>query len=319
MTTNLDKIRQIMLHQPSASFNALEKLSPGDLDRLLAEIEKDKHSSQGMHGIFQTVIDGRIVEPCIANENTIRGWLDESRGETSKDIGPRWFRKILQESPALIQSLVWKSADYLNPQKRTQIEADALAQSRKVFSQGARQIKEFSDCEANFRFVCSVLGNSFDSYQLDQAYLAGALKGLASVGSGELAQWEQGRIAQENELLKADAVTPFQVQQQKQIRQHRFVETRRSAVEEELHRRLVLGYERDVVYGNKKHPLPFDYNGQRLDASFIKKCDLATMKILVARFGDAQLTARLQGVTRASATLDRGDGRGPVLVEVEFL
>jgi hypothetical protein len=289
------------------------------LELMEKEKQMQQYESQGMHGIFQTVIDGKIVAANIANEKIIRGWVDEARGETSKVIGPRWFRQCLKDSPALIQSLVWKSADYLDPKKRFQIEQDALTESRKVFSEGVRQIKEFGDNEANFRFVCSVLGNSFSAYQLDQAYLAGALKGLAPVGSGELAQWAQERVAQENEFLKADAVTPSQVQQQKEIRQRRFVETRRTAFQEELERRLVLGYERDVVYGNKKHPLPFDWNGQRLDPAFIKRCDLQTMKILIARFGDAQLTARLQGVTHASAVIDRGDGKGPRTVEVEFL
>jgi hypothetical protein len=278
-----------------------------------------EHESQGMHGIFQTVIDGKIVDANVANEKIIRGWVDEARGETADVIGPRWFRQVLQDSPELIKSLVWKSADYLDSKKRSQIEQDALTESRKVFSEGARQIKEFGVNEANFRFVCSVLGNSFNAYQLDQAYLAGALKGLAPVSSSELETWRQERVAQENEFLKKDQITQQEQAQAKEIRRRRFVENRRSAIQEELERRLVLGYERDVVYGNKKHPLPFDWNGQRLDAAFIKRCDLQTMKVLVARFGDAQLTARLQGVTHASAVIDRGDGKGPRTVEVEFL
>ena len=281
---------------------------------------QEQNESQSWHGIFQTVVNGQILDDNTANRKIIAGWVDEARGETADVIGPRWFRKILQDSPALIQSLVWKSADVLDPKKRSQIEADALAQSRKAFSSAACQSKAFGDSEANFRFACSILGtNSFTAYELETAWLAGAFQGMSSPGAEELESWKQERILQENEFLKRDQITPHEQAQAKEIRQRRFVENRRSAVQEELERRLVLGYERDVVYGNKKHPLPFDWNGQRLDAAFIKRCDLQTMKILVARFGDAQLTARLQGVTHASAVIDRGDGKGPRTVEVEFL
>jgi hypothetical protein len=309
-----------MLHLPSLKFNTPKALPEAELDRMVAQIEKEKQMQslipQGFHGICQTPYKGKVLRHCEANYKLLTGWLHEDQGEV---LGVVWFLKVLQEHPRYEAQLVWESADVLDPKKRSQIGQDALAESRKVFSEGARQIKEFGDNEANFRFVCSVLGNSFNAYQLDQAYLAGALKGLAPVSSSELETWRQERIAQENEFLKKDQITQQEQAQAKEIRQRRFAENRRSAVEEELHRRLVLGYERDVVYGNKKHPLPFDWSGQRLDAAFIKKCDLQTMKILVARFGDAQLTARLQGVTHASAVIDRGDGKGPRTVEVEFL
>ncbi len=279
-----------------------------------------EHESQGMHGIFQTVIDGKIVDANVANEKIIRGWVDEARGETSDVIGPRWFRQCLKESPALVKSLVWKSADYLDPKKRSQIEAVTLAESRKVFSEAARQSKAFGDSEANFRFACSILGtNSFTAYELETAWLAGAFQGMSSPGAEELESWKQERILQENEFLKRDQITPHEQAQAKEIRQRRIAENRHSAVQEELERRLVLGYERDIKYGNKIYPLPLDWKGENLNAQFIKRCPLATMKILVARFGDSQLTARLHDIHKASALIDRGDGKGPIVVEYEFL
>jgi hypothetical protein len=281
---------------------------------------QEQNESQSWHGIFQTVVNGQIPVANTANRTVISGWVDESRGETTKVIGPRWFRQCLQDSPELIQKLVWTSADVLDPKKRTQIEQNALAESRKVFSDTARRLKAFGDSTANFQFTCSILGNtSFNSYELETAWLAGALQGLSSPGAEELEQWKQEQIEQENSVLKADTVTPHQLQKQKEIRQRRSAELRRSAVEEELHRRLVLGYERDIKNGNKFYPLPLDWKGSALDSAYIKRCDLQTMKVLVARFGDAQLTDRLHGIHHASALLDRGDGKGPVLVEVEFL
>jgi hypothetical protein len=314
----LQKIQLIMQFDKSAKFNTLEALPIGDLDRMLAEIEKDKHSSQGMHGIFQTVIDGRVVEPCIANENIIRGWVDEARGETFKDMGPRWFRRILRESPALINSLVWESADLLDPKKRSQIEADTLAQSRKAFGQTARRLKAFGFNEANFQATLAILGNSFNEYQVEQLWLAGALRHLSSASAEELESWKQEKLAQENELLKADAVTPYQLQEQKEIRQRRFTDSRRSAVQEELERQLVVGFQKEVTFGGKKFPMPYDYHGEKLDAQFIKRCSADVLRKLISIFGSSQISARLHNLTRASAVLDYGDGKGPRTVEVEF-
>jgi len=271
---------------------------------------------QGFHGICQTPYKGKVLRHCEANYNLLTGWLHEDQGEV---LGVVWFLKLLQEHPRYEAQLVWESADVLDPKKRSQIEADALAQSRKAFSSAARKSKAFGDSEANFLYACSILGkNSFTEYELETAWLACAFQGMSSPGAEELESWKQEKLAQENELLKADAVTPYQLQEQKEIRQRRFVDSRRSAVQEELERQLVVGFQKEVTFGGKKFPLPYDYHGEKLDAQFIKRCSADVLRKLISIFGSSQISARLHNLTRASAVLDYGDGKGPRTVEVEF-
>jgi hypothetical protein len=271
---------------------------------------------RGLHGIFQTVVDGKIAVDNIANRKAIENWLHEDQGESLSTIGPEWFERIL--TPALKAQLVWTSADVLDQTKRNQIAEETAVETRKVFSEAARHFKTFSECEANFQHCCSVLGKSFSKVQFQQAYSFGSLAGLVSSSAEELEQWKQEQIAEENKILRRDATSQYEIQQQKQIAHNRRMEAAQMTAERRIQQDLVERFLREVKHGSKESGLPQQWLGKPLNPEFIKKASAETLRTLVRRFGTAQLDARLRGITQAAGLIDFGNGRGPVEVAIEF-
>lgn len=186
-----------------------------------------------------------------------------------------------------------------------------------MFGEAARHFKTFSDNEANFRQVCSVLGKSFSRVQFQQAYSFGALTGLVPPSAEELEQWNSEQIKAENKFVR-DATSPYESSQAKQIVHNRRVEQSRSLAQQRLEHDLVITFERECVYGPKQKGLPKQWLGQPLTSEFIKKSDAQTLKKIMGIYGHAQINARLFGITRATATIDRGNGKGPVEVSYDF-
>lgn len=265
------------------------------------------------HAICQTPINGKILTNCEANKTILASWVQEDQMEVPS---PAWLQKVLLENPRYQEQLTWTSADVLDPAKRNQIAEQGIAESRKIFSEAARYFK-LSDSEANFRQACSVLGNSFNRIQFKQAMDIQALQ-LIPASAEELEQYRQKQIAEENKILRRVATSSYEIQRQREIAERRRIETRRTTAQERLEYDVVVGFEKECVYGPKSSPLPANWNNQKLDSSFIKKSSKETLKALISRFGSAQVTARLVGLTHASAILDRGDGRGPIEVSYEF-
>ncbi len=146
----------------------------------------------------------------------------------------------------------------------------------------------FSENEANWSLTKSVLGSGFDQYSLEQAVTSNALR-LARASQEELAQYAQDAAEVRQEYLRQ--ATP---QQLKQAARTETEQRRAAAVQQQADQQLQAAVERDAVMGFPS--LPETWQGQKLDAGFIRKCDVATQKLLSKRFGSAALDLRLRGL-----------------------
>ena len=99
---------------------------------------------------------------------------------------------------------------------------------------------------------------------------------------------QQRQIEAHNEsLLNADTATLRKITRQE------VADQRQAQAQTEADRQLRLGLQRETAMGFS--PLPNEWRGQKLDAHFIKTCNVETHKLLTTRFGSGQLTARLRG------------------------
>lgn len=255
--------------------------------------------------IFATKLPGNLsVLPNEANRQVMLGFRNPDEDIVTLEI----FLDAIRH-PNLLRQLTL--GEYLDPKQRQQAAAVQQEDDRALFSEMARQ-NDIADTEANFLLVRSLIGSGFDRSRLAHAL---TMRGLSPATAQDQQQWKEERIEQENAALASDYVSP---RQKEQIAQQRFAEEHRATVHSQIEYELVLGYERDVIYGGKASPLPATFNGQPLTSEFIKKCDRDTLKKMIHRYGSSQVTARLRGIKRASAVLDRGNGLGPQVVEYQF-
>ncbi len=269
---------------------------------------EESRREQALNQIFRTPVNGQVAVRNQAAERVIEGWLDEIRGET---LSATWFVQVLQENPKLAGELTWQAADVLDPRKQAVVKSQQLEDDRALFSEMARQ-NNVADTEANFLLLRSLIGSGFDRSRLAHAL---TMRGLSAATARDQQQWKEERIEQENTRLASDEASP---REKRQIAYQRTVDEHRTAVHTQIEFELVTGFERDVVYGGKTSPLPQEWGGQPLTSEFIRKCDKNTLKTMIHRYGSSQVTARLRGIKRASAVLDRGNGKGPTLVEYDF-
>lgn len=251
------------------------------------------------HGIRQVVVNGKILDDCQANRSCLISWLHEDQGETIQSITPTWLRKVLAENPQLESQLAWVSAKFV---------------SREEFNQFAC-VNGLSAGDANWHLAGSVLGKKFNETDLVRAFNSGALR-FAPRSAEELDQdAQQDREKQARDDRKV--LLGNDVNAAKEVAQRQSAAQRRTAQQEQLEHQLVSLYQQQVTFGTKQK-LPTHWNGERIDAAFIKNAPPAVLKQLLNRFGSAQLDAKLSGISYASAYLDFGDGRGPVLTQVDF-
>jgi hypothetical protein len=220
--------------------------------------------------ISRVIVDGKMPITNEANRQIVFSWLHEDQGEQPT---VEWFKKVLEENPALKNQITWEPV--MSPEQRKQAEARQLEQDKVTFS-GLCRRNSLSDCEANFNLWRST----------------NSISGLAAASPEESEAYRQEAVEQHNEaLLRIAETDPSKLRTI--VRQE--AEQRRAADQQtEADRQLATAKARDAVMGFP--PLPDTWQGQKLDAAFIRTCDVPTQKLLTRRFGSAQLTARLRGV-----------------------
>jgi hypothetical protein len=253
--------------------------------------------------LHQTIVDGKRLVDNEANRAVIQGWL-----QPGEEISHTWLKKVFAEQPALANQLSWEKNETLL-EKRQQQE-QALQHSRQVFADAARHFRTFGNSEANFLAAVRVLGESFTVADFEKAIQSGRLHGLAPSTDEQRQKWLQ----EENEKLATGNRYDPEI---REISERRRTEETRTAQQIAFEYGLVAGFEKEVTHGPCQ-PLPQFFGGKPLDATFIQQSDTATLKTLLKRYGNAQVTARLRNIKRATALLDRGDGRGPKEVSYEF-
>jgi len=228
------------------------------------------------------------------------GLKNTTKNETLLDqlLGPalslETFRSLIEKNPQYQNRFEWGSAPF---GAIRQAEADQSKQRTKIrqtFSAAAKAataqgLNDVSDCDANFNLVCRVLGTDFTIAQAVKALTDGTLQGLAPSGNAaELrAAYQQKQIDDHNHwLMNADTKTLREITRQE------IADQRQNSAQEQADRELQVGLQRQTAMGFP--PLPDLWRGEKLDANFIKHCNVETHKRLTKRFGSAALTARLR-------------------------
>jgi hypothetical protein len=281
------KLQQLQSESAAKQVSAIAQRDP-EFQRAQAELEQQRQQTGAdlaWLNIVRTPINGRFVIGNDANRQIISSWVNP--GEVIyPQIAGEWFKKVLAESPALANQLAWESADARDPVKRQQATAAQLEQDRQTFADACRQL-HIGNNEANFGIIRSTLGENLSLYQIQQAIQSGAVR-LSPATQQEMAQWAQEAVEERNEfLLTADNHTL------RNIARREGLERAATATKAEADRQFEASKARDTAIGFPA--LPETWQGQKLDAAFIRSCNVETQKLLTKRFGSAALDARLRG------------------------
>lgn len=200
----------------------------------------------------------------------VRKKLRQSQSEREND----WIEFQVQQGLATL------------PERQAEAERQ-LAHDKVTFADAAKAFRSFGMTEANLNVIRQILGPGFTQYALSQALASNALQ-LSPPSQQELREWAAQDVQDHNEaLLRADDVTlRARVRQEAE-------HTRVATAQAEATRQFQAAQKRDAVMGFP--PLPDVWQGEKLDAAFIKNCSVEVHKLLTKRFGAAQITARLQG------------------------
>ncbi len=171
----------------------------------LLEQQLETAIALGLVHIYRTKLNGRMVSPCAANEQIIRGWLQLDEVPSAK-----WLQQVLEQNPSLAKSLVW--TDPYDPEKAKKAEAQQLKQDRLEFSEFCRT-HAVSEIEANFNLWRDNRNAS----------------GLVSATEAELAQWAQEvEEARREVLANADNATLRRLAHEERATQPTAAEQQRS-------------------------------------------------------------------------------------------
>ena len=227
-----------------------------------------------------------------------------------------WLKKVLQDSPQLIQTLPFEDYVYVSPAERKQQEQEALAYDKQVFHEFCRDTERCAERDSNFNVARTVLGSPLGRHALDTGvvHLAegvfligddGQTHKLVSASTTDQHQWAQER----SDLDRANLIRMSRENDFAGLREH---DRRRrelpATAADFLEYQLSKGYEREVLQGRQLNPLPTHYQGKVLDAAAIRAMNREQMRPLVEHYGTVRLTARLHGVKkvrRFGATVDQ--------------
>jgi hypothetical protein len=180
---------------------------------------------------------------------------------------------------------------YRQKEREPQAKAEAERQEkqdRETFRQACREYN-ISNIEANFSLIRHTLGPNFNLYRVGLAVTSGAV-GVAGATEQEQEQWRQEAIEAHNlRLLTADLPTLRKLAREAGARgpvAPQLDETQRVRQAERAD---------GITYP----PLPEEFRDgnnreEVLDASFIKKCSKETLRLLIKRYGSAQITEALR-------------------------
>jgi hypothetical protein len=199
------------------------------------------------------------------------------------------FVKAIAETPRLIGQLAVQSADVLDPKKQVAAQKQQLEADKKVFEDAAKRLELYSINEANWSVIHSILGPGLSEYQIREAVASGAVR-LTPATSSEIQEWRQELAEQRTDYLTHHA-SPAEL---RAAANQESEQRRLAAAQQQADQQLEAAVVRDSAMGFPS--LPEDWRGQKLDANFIKMCDIVTHKLLLKRFGSAQLDMRLRGV-----------------------
>jgi len=179
--------------------------------------------------------------------------------------------------------------------QRVKEAAERLARDKEVFAALCRK-HLIANVEANFSLLRNLLGNEFIEHSATQAIASGTVR-LAPAKEKEVAQWTQEAQDQEVQRTQeelAEAVRQYDRGNPAPLRRIRNQERIKSqtASQQAEARQFEETVQRE---SNLNFPaLPTQFQGQPLDAAFIRKALPETIRFLRKKFGPANLDQRIR-------------------------
>ncbi len=304
--------------------NELEqKLDQSNLDQIRAQVRKEIQTGESEDGelsleaqerhelldqhnaakdearlqqLFRTVVNRKVLIDCEATRNQIWALLD---GAPLDSISVQWLVKLLKESPS---QFAWQ--DVVDPKTQAAANKQQLEADRKQFEDFAKSSELCSIIEANWSVIYNALGPGLDKLSISVVQLPegpcvltedGETHQLIPATPVELAQWAQERFeADQENLVRMAANNDIEALRARARRDRE----RATPAVEQLEFQLSKGFEKEVLQGRNVTPLPQTWQGKPLDSAFIRALNRhdPNTRILIERFGNCRLTARLHGL-----------------------
>jgi hypothetical protein len=227
--------------------------------------------------ISRVPVNGKMVIDNVANRQIIFSWLHEDQGEQPT---VQWFLKVMAEQPSLAKQIAWERI--ISKQERDQQESRQLAQDKKTFQDAAKSLRSFEVNQANFSVVRSVLGEGFSPYDVSQALAKNAFQ-LSPPSREELENWAAQDIETHNEALLKANPEDLRALVRQEAEQRRIQDQQQQANES-----FEATKQRDEVMGYPS--LPSDITKEQ-----IRNASTDKLKLLIKKYGNANVTARIQG------------------------
>jgi hypothetical protein len=235
---------------------------------------EETHRGLAWLSILRTAFDGgKYLKDAIANQNLVFSWL-----HPAESLTPHLLAQIFKERPQAKNELIWLGPD-LTPEQKKQQREQRLA----LFLNACRHFK-ISTCEANFSMLEQFCNSESEVGQRIQNTQA---RGLIRASQQELDQFEHEAGIQRTQQLKSMSKKDL----------HNAVNTdfqqRREAAQAADADR-VLNVKREWQSGQFK-PLPRFWNGELLNAKFIRAASPQQIRKWREMYGSLQLDLRLRG------------------------
>lgn len=236
----------------------------------LREQQRENALQLRMLHIYQKArnANGQILRQCEANDEALKEYL----GLPSELL----ITAISKDSGRFVWTDIPASAT----------DPKILDKDRRTLAQAARANRNFGGSDANLSLCRDTLGAGFTEHLVIEGFRSGKLR-LAGPSEEERQQWLEEDADEENlRLLNSDSRTL------KEEVRNGYADRRAQAAQAEANR--VLDQKREWQTGQFK-PLPRTWNGQRLDASFIRAASPQLIRQLREHYGSLQLDLRLRG------------------------
>lgn len=259
-------------------------------------LKNEMVQNQGWIIIFNTKIPeakNRTLKDCDANRSILENWLT---AETSTITNPKaWLLKVFVENPSLVEELVWETPPASKADRQAQHQKDWT-----TFIDFCRTSGRISSSVANFNVIVKTLDSPLRYEELSTQIIDmpngpalltpdGDTVELAPQSRAEQETFRQERVQLDQAHLKDMAATnDIAGLRARAQRDH----TRNTKTLSQLQ----FEYSLLKAYGEREQGMPLlpdRWNGQVLDASFIRKASVETLKSIMRVHGHSQMNARL--------------------------
>jgi hypothetical protein len=233
----------------------------------------------------------------MSNDNLVALW----------DAKVRQFEAQQREDRRIEQDAVRAAERAMHELRAREAAQRKFEAEYKEFAAAAVEFRLWSVNQANYDILARHL-DGFEKYAAKDAVLAGQVA-VSRPTAAETAAWDEEARLQRIDFMvnRADRETLRKMVAQESV------DNRRTAQQQQIEYQIVLEHERDKRNNPYLQPLP-----PEITAQAIKDSTAQQMRAWLKRFGNGALSARLNGIKRASAVIDRGTGRGSETVTYSF-